>query len=195
MERLRLRREKEKAKRRDLAAERRKIRKRSTSAPMPTIDGIRRAWEDRTTSVQSMIHLGGMLHDLECFVDNSLVKDEDGEIVGREGGIRGWLSENMAFLVPRYKSLMRYKSIVKKLRQIMNVWDPTPTEELLHGDRLHPLLNEIERARNELPGNSLFESVEVVLNRHLDALERKLNAISDASNRDVVHRGKNGGTL
>ena len=42
-----------------------------------------------------MVRLGGMLQDLECYVDNCLRFDESGEVVGRNGGIKGWLGEKL----------------------------------------------------------------------------------------------------
>ncbi len=122
-----------------------------------------------------MIHLGGLLHDLECHVDNSLVFDEGGEIVSRLGGIRGWLGENLPSLAPRYKAMMNYKSIVKKIRQVMKIFDPTPTGEFLRSGALRPLLNEFESERNNNPGCGLHESINAVLNRRLRRLEEFLN--------------------
>ncbi len=121
-----------------------------------------------------MIHLGGLLHDLECYVDNSLVKDTGGEIVGREGGIKSWLDKNISYLVPHYKSLMGYKSIAKKIRQIMNVYDPTPTEEILRSGRARPLLNEVEIELQRQ--NGIFKAVNSVLTRRLRQLDEKLNS-------------------
>ena len=56
--------------RRRLAAERRKINRRYTTAPAPTPDALLAAWKARKDSREAMIRLGGMLHDLECYVDN-----------------------------------------------------------------------------------------------------------------------------
>ena len=58
-----------------------------------------------------------MLHDLECYVDNCLRFDESGDVVGRNGGIRGWIKENLPELSPKYKTLMRYKAMAIRLRQ------------------------------------------------------------------------------
>jgi hypothetical protein len=78
-----------------------------------------------------MIRLGGRLHDLECYVDNCLKFDEKGDVVGRNGGIRGWLKENLPDLAPKYKTLMRYKALAVRLRQATGTKDPVPTEKLL----------------------------------------------------------------
>ena len=50
-----------------------------------------------------MIRLGGMIHDLECYVDNYLKIDENGKVIGRNRGIRGWLRDNMPELSPKIK--------------------------------------------------------------------------------------------
>ena len=117
--------------RRLLAKERRKIHRRRTTAPMPTPEDILTAWNERKTSRTAMIILGGMLHDLECYVDNCLKFDDVGNVVGRNGGIRGWLSDNLPELLPKYKTLMRYKALAMRLRQVTCTKDPMPTSKLL----------------------------------------------------------------
>ncbi len=126
----------ERERRRELRRERRKIRRRSTTAPMPTPADIRDAWNTRKGSKANMIRLGGLLHDLECYVDNSLVFDGNGRIVKRRGGIRGWLNENLPELLPHYKALMSYKAMAVKLRQATQTRDPRPTARLL--EQPHP---------------------------------------------------------
>ena len=121
----------ETARRRKLAAERRKITQRTTLAPEPTPADVLAAWERRKVSKEDMIRLGGMLHDLECYVDNALRFNEAGDIVGRNGGIREWLKENLPELSPKYKTLMRYKAMAIRLRQATGTKDPTPTSALL----------------------------------------------------------------
>ncbi len=121
----------EKRRRQELAIERRKIRRRTTPAPMPTPADVRAAWAARKESKARMILLGGMLHDLECYVDRRLFFDDAGNIVRRAGGIRGWLRENLPELAPHYKTLMRYKAMAVKLRQATGLHDPTPTSALL----------------------------------------------------------------
>ncbi len=124
----------EKRRRQELAIERRKIRRRSTTAPMPTPADVRAAWEARKESKERMILLGGMLQDLECYVDRRLFFDDAGNIVRRAGGIRGWLRENLPDLAPHYKTLMRYKAMAIRLRQATGLHDPTPTSALLEAD-------------------------------------------------------------
>ena len=117
--------------RRSLAIERRKIRRRRTTAPMPTPDELLKAWNERKSSREAMIILGGMMHDLECYVDNCLRFDEAGNVVGRNGGIRGWIADNVPELLPKYKTLMRYKALAVRIRQATETKDPKPTSKLL----------------------------------------------------------------
>ena len=121
----------ERARRRQLAAERRKVTRRTTLAPCPAPDEVLAAWRVRKESKANMILLGGMLQDLECYVDNSLRFDEGGNVVGRNGGIRGWLAENLPELLGHYKTLMRYKAMAIRLRQVTGTRDPVPTAALL----------------------------------------------------------------
>jgi hypothetical protein len=123
--------EQEVERRRELAKERRKIRRRSTTAPMPTPEDVLKAWNERKKSREAMILLGGMLHDLECYVDNCLKFDDAGNVIGRNGGIRGWLADNLPELLPKYKTLMRYKALAIRLRQATGTKDPKPTSKLL----------------------------------------------------------------
>ena len=117
--------------RRSLAIERRKIRRRRTTAPMPTPEVLLKAWNERKSSRDAMIILGGMMHDLECDVDNCLRFDKSGNVVGRNGGIRGWIAENVPELLPKYKTLMRYKALAVRIRQATETKDPKPTSKLL----------------------------------------------------------------
>ena len=128
--------------RRRMAAERRKVNRRYTTAPAPTPEALLAAWEARKESREAMIRLGGMLQDLECYVDNCLKIDESGAVVGRNGGIRGWIRENLPELSPKYKTLMRYKALAIRLRQATDTRDPTPTSALLEGPR-HEAVEEI----------------------------------------------------
>ena len=119
------------ARRRALAAERRKIRRRATANPCPTPEALRAAFAARGDSPEAKVRLGGLLEDLECYVDNGLRFGPDGEILGRNGGVRGWLREHAPELFERYKTLMRYKSLARRLRQAAGVTDPVPADALL----------------------------------------------------------------
>ena len=147
--------------RRSLALERRKIRRRRTTAPMPTPEVLLKAWDGRKSSRKAMILLGGIMHDLECYVDNCLRFDESGNVVGRNGGIRGWLKENVPELFPKYKTLMRYKALAVRLRQATDTKDPKPTSKLL-GKPLHKAVATI-LADEEAVFARVFSAVEHML--------------------------------
>ena len=154
----------ETARRRALAAERRKLARRTTLAPEPTPEALLAAWGRRKGSKEDMVRLGGMLQDLECFVDNSLRLDGDGNVVGRNGGIRGWLRERLPELLPKYKTLMRYKAMAARLRQAAGTFDPVPTDALL----APPPEGRHEAVRAALAGPPTFASIEEELRRRLD---------------------------
>ncbi|MCQ2391798.1 MAG: hypothetical protein MJ240_10275 [Kiritimatiellae bacterium] len=121
------------ARRRLLAAERRKITRRTTLNPCPTPDEFRRAFGQVRESLAAKLHFGGLVHDLECYVDNCLRIDEHGDIVGRNGGIKAWIAEFAPELYGRYKTIMRYKALAKRVRQAVEVKDPVPLDALLDG--------------------------------------------------------------
>jgi len=170
----------EKARRRALAAERRKILRRNTTAPMPTPADILAAWEARKSSREAMIRLGGLLDDLACYVDSCLRFDEDGEVVGRNSGIRGWLAENLPALSPKYKTLMRYKAMATRLRQATGTKDPTPTSTLL------------DEPRHDVVA-ALLADTEPVFSRMFAALEHMLSpdtVLLDAPRRATARMAK-----
>jgi len=153
----------EKARRRELAAERRKITRRTTTAPMPTPEALLAAWNARKDSREAMVRLGGMLHDLACYVDSCLKFDESGDVMGRNGGIKEWLRENAPELSTKYKTLMRYKAMAMRLRQATGTKDPKPTAALLD-----------EMPRHELVAAILADKTPV-FSRVFAALEHKLS--------------------
>ncbi|MBR2837491.1 MAG: hypothetical protein IKE55_01790 [Kiritimatiellae bacterium] len=144
--------------RRRLAAERRKIRRRRTTAPMPTPEDVMAAWGARKESREAMVRLGGMLQDLECYVDSCLRFDGNGNVVGRNGGIRGWIRENVPELFPKYKTLMRYKAMAVRLRQATDTKDPTPTSALLDAKLRHKVVEEVV-----MSGDAVFEHLSIDL--------------------------------
>ena len=121
----------ENARRRALAAERRKIRDRCTDNACPTKEQILDAWIARRKSHEDAIRFGSLIEDLECYVDNALRRDGDGVIVGRNPGVKGWLRENVPALALQYTTVMRYKAAAKKLKQIAGLADPTPMDVVL----------------------------------------------------------------
>ena len=121
----------ERARREALAEERRRTGGRRTTNPCPTREAILDAWVHRRDSHAAAVRFGSMVHDLECYVDNSLLRDENASIVGRRGGVKTWLQVNIPALYVRYTTVMRYKAMAKKLRQVVGLADPVPAEAVL----------------------------------------------------------------
>ena len=124
----------ENERRRALAAERRKIRARTTTNACPTREAILEAWNRRRDSHEAAIRFGSLLEDLECYIDNSLRRDEYGVIVGRNPGVKGWLCDNIPEILDKYTTAMRYKAAAKKLKQVAELADPTPADVVLPRD-------------------------------------------------------------
>ncbi len=116
----------ERMRRQSLARERRRIRRRTTLNAEPTPDELLAQWAKVKKNPEEMIRFGSMLCDLEAYVDNSLLRNENGEIVGRNPGIRGWLNANCQPLAVRYKTVMGYKAMAEKFRQAVGLADPYP---------------------------------------------------------------------
>ena len=81
--------------------------------------------------VEEKIRLGSMLLDLEATVDNGAIRDADGEIVGRNPGLLGWLRENCRELAPHYAALQGYRRMAHAFRKRHGVADPVPADLLL----------------------------------------------------------------
>ena len=140
----------ERARRRALAAERRKVRMRHTLSPCPTRLEILDAWTKVKDSPEALLRFGGLMEDLECYVDNSLRRTEDGVIVGRRPGIKGWLQLEIPALYLKYKTVMAYKAAAKRMRQVLDIRDPLPLSAAL-GETLDHGTDEIHgRASGEL---------------------------------------------
>ena len=123
----------ERMRRQALAHERRRIRRRTTINAAPTPQELLDQWAKVKKSPEEMIRFGSMLCDLEAYVDNSLLRNENGEIVGRNPGIRGWLNANCQPLAVRYKTVMGYKAMAEKFRQAVGLADPYPAALALEG--------------------------------------------------------------
>ena len=123
--------EAEKARRQAMAAERRRMSRRTTTSPCPTREVLLEAWRHVRDSKESLVRFGSLMQDLECYVDNSLRFDGHGRIVGRNAGVKGWLRENLPELAEHYCSAIRYKAAAKKLRQIVGLADPMPVAAVL----------------------------------------------------------------
>jgi hypothetical protein len=119
----------ENERRRKLREERRKIRVRTTFGKCPTAKEFSDAWLKSKESLAAMLKFGGMVHDLACYVDSSLVFNPSRtKIIGRNGGIKSWIRENVPHLIPKYQTIMRYHIAAVKMRQFTAIKDPIPTQ-------------------------------------------------------------------
>ncbi len=132
----------ERARRLALAAERRKIRRRTTTNPKPTAKALREQFAKAKSSPIEMIRFGSMVEDLECYVDNRLKFSAPGVISGRNGGIKRWLQSHCAPLYERYSTVMRYKQLARKFRQVLDIADPTPAASALDSEEATALFAE-----------------------------------------------------
>ena len=107
------------------------IKRKTSVNPPPTAEAIRKAWEASRKSLAGKLLAGALLSDLEPVVDQSYVRNEDGTIVGRRPGIKGWLFENCPDMLPHYKALMNYKALADKLRKALGIEDPDTLIEVL----------------------------------------------------------------
>ena len=138
--------QREKARRQALAAERRRTSRRTTSNPCPTKEQILDAWEKVGRSNEDLLRFGSLIEDLACYVDSSLIRTEDGAIVGRRGGVKAWLQVNIPALYLKYKTVMAYKIAARKLKQITGLADPEPAARLVEPPRADEPV-EVVRAR------------------------------------------------
>ena len=96
-------------------------RKPAVSLP-PSPEQLTAAWEATQGGhrgdpaiLTARLRLGALLSDLESTVDQSYIRDEDGTIIGRRPGIKGWLGEHCPELLRHYKALMSYKALADKV--------------------------------------------------------------------------------
>ena len=124
-----------------------------SAKPAPTGDEVREQFEKARGrgKVEEKIRLRSMLLDAEATTDSSLIRDGDGEIVGRNGGLRGWIFDNCPDLLPHYAALTGYRRLAWEARDSEDLFDPVPAELLLAADpevekKVRPTL------RERLPG-------------------------------------------
>ena len=122
--------ETERARRLGLAEERRRIRRRRTTNPMPGREELLEAFRKAKDSPAGMIRFGSLIEDLECYVDNTPYFKE-GKLIGRRGGIRRHLEREIPELYAHYKTVMKYKALSKKFRQATGIEDPVPAAAIL----------------------------------------------------------------
>ena len=124
----------ERSRRERLARERRRVRDRFTTGPCPESEQLLAQYEKAKTGAREALIFGSMLCDLEAYCDNSLLRNVDGEITGRNPGMKGWIRDNCPKLLAHYKNAMRYKGLAEKFRQTVGAADPVPAAALAADD-------------------------------------------------------------
>ena len=160
----------------------RRLCERSVVAP-PSAAALREQWERARARgpLAEKLRLGSMLLDAEATVDSSLIRDEDGEIVGRRGGLRAWLDETCPALSRHYAALMGYRRLAAEFRAEHNLADPAPAALLLGEDpateaKLPPATRAVLPGRRKAALSVLAEPGVT----HAKALRARLLAARDA---------------
>ena len=128
---------------------------RTSVNPMPDIETIVEAYQAARGRgrVAEKIRCGSLLLDAEAGVDSSLIRTSDGEIAGRNPGLRGWIGERAPWLLKHYVSLMQYRRLAQAFREAHGLRDPHPAALLLSDDAAavfpQPARGRIEKARRE----------------------------------------------
>jgi hypothetical protein len=139
----------------------RRIREKRPASPSlrgtPSPDELADDWSQAPRTLSTCLRLGSRLADLEPTLDSSLIyktlPNGRKHIIARNGGIKGWLRDRR---VPvRYNTVMRYKKLAQRLRQVLALDERIPLEWLLSGlpaDQTLPagLSTPFETARNHL---------------------------------------------
>ena len=115
-----------------------RINRKTSVNPPPTAEALEAAWKATRGGrrrdpevLAARLQLGAMLSDLEPIVDQSYIRDEDGTVVGRQPGLRGWIAMHTPALLPYYKTLMAYKSLADKLRMVLGIEEPDTLDGVL----------------------------------------------------------------
>ena len=111
----------------------------SLSKP-PTGDELLEQWKRAhgRGRVEEKIRLGSMLLDIEATVDSSLLRNRDGEIVGRNAGVKGWLKTHCTWMLKHYAMLMSCRRLAFEFREAHGAFDPVPAAALLPGPETLP---------------------------------------------------------
>jgi len=75
-----------------------------------------RQWDKVRDSPGEVMRFGEMMIELEGYVDNSFIFDDEGEIIGRNPGIKGFLVANCPHI--GYVTAIRYRILAMKAREV-----------------------------------------------------------------------------
>jgi hypothetical protein len=167
----------------------------------PTPDELADDWNKAPRSIATCLRLGSRLADLEPTLDSSLIyktlPNGRKHIVARNGGIKGWLRDHR---VPvRYNTVMRYKKLAQRLRQVLSLDPRIPLEWLLSGPPAGQSLpaglsvsfeTAGQRLKNMLKENHTLKSLTLLAEKKLGIL--RLFSVRNRPSRKRFPVGKRG---
>ena len=116
-----------------------RIREKRPASPSlrgtPTPNDIVAPWSASLRTLRDRLRIGSRLADLDPTLDHTISRTTlpGGKTVfrARPGGMKGWLADRRV-PVP-YSTVMRYKKLAQRLRQILSLDDRLPLEWLIDG--------------------------------------------------------------
>ena len=101
----------------------------------PTPKEIAADWGDQPRTAETCLRLGSRLADLDPTLDHTLIRERlpNGKMVirARKGGMKGWLLDHRVKV--GYSTVMRYKKLAQRLRQVLELDDRIPLEWVMSG--------------------------------------------------------------
>jgi hypothetical protein len=101
----------------------------------PTPKELSADWADQPRSLTTCLRIGSRLADLDSTLDHTISRTilPSGKTVfrARPGGMKGWLADHRVRV--GYSTVMRYKKLVQRLRQVLSLDDRIPLEWLIEG--------------------------------------------------------------
>jgi len=96
--------------------------------PLPSgfVEGLCGQWDKVRDSMEEVVRFGEMVIELEGYVDNSFVFGDEGEIVGRHPGIKGFLAANCPHI--GYGVAIRYRLLAMKAREVARKQGKVPVQ-------------------------------------------------------------------
>ncbi len=116
-----------------------RIREKRPASPSlrgtPTPKELAKDWAAQPRTLETCLRIGSRLADLDPTLDHSLVRKPDaaGRLVirARKGGMKGWLEDHRVAV--GYSTVMRYKKLAQRLRQVLALDDRLPLEWVMSG--------------------------------------------------------------
>ena len=100
---------------------------------VPNPEDIEEVWDIDPRTLTGRLRIGSRLADLEPTLDNRFVfkKDRNGSrrIIARQPGLKGWMKKHVPTV--KYSTVMHYKKLATRLRQLIGLDARIPLEWLL----------------------------------------------------------------